>query len=68
MPVLDGWAATRALRAGPAADRVGMIVGLSAHALNVDREKAAACGMDAYTAKPVRMDDIAGILGRAAGG
>ncbi len=68
MPVLDGWAATRALREGPAADRVRMIVGLSAHALNVDREKAEACGMDAYVAKPVRMEEIAGILGRAAEG
>ena len=68
MPVLDGWAATRALREGPAADRVRMIVGLSAHALNVDREKAEAYGMDAYVAKPVRMEEIAGILGRAAEG
>ncbi len=67
MPVLDGWAATRALRDGPAADRVGMIVGLSAHALDVDRAKADACGMDAYFAKPVRMEEIAEILGRAAG-
>ncbi len=66
MPVLDGWAATRALRGGSAADRVGMIVGLSAHALNVDLEKAEACGMDAYVAKPVRMDDLAGILRQAA--
>ncbi|MEM1434742.1 MAG: ATP-binding protein [Pseudomonadota bacterium] len=67
MPVLDGWAATRALRQGPAADRVGMIVGLSAHALRVDREKAEACGMDDYLAKPISMNDLAGILRKAAG-
>ncbi len=65
MPVLDGWSATRALREGPAANRVGMIVGLSAHALDVDREKAGACGMDGYVAKPMRMQELGNILHRA---
>ena len=60
------WAATRAMREGPVAERVGMIVGLSAHALSVDREKARDHGMDGYVAKPVRMDDLADILSKAA--
>jgi two-component system sensor histidine kinase/response regulator len=67
MPELDGLAATAAIRA---AERISgrhiPIVALTAHAMNGDRERCLAAGMDAYVAKPLRpselLDAIAGAL------
>lgn len=52
LPVLDGWEATRQLRADPAT-RTVPVIGLSAHALPVDRERALAAGADDFDTKPV---------------
>lgn len=52
MPVLDGWEATRALKADPGMQRIP-VIGLSAHAMVGDEEKARAAGCDDYDTKPV---------------
>jgi len=52
LPVLDGWEATRQLRADPATRRVP-VIGLSAHAMSADRDRAFAAGADDFDTKPV---------------
>jgi len=52
LPVMDGWEAARQLKANP--DTKGIpILGLSAHAMTPDRDKAIAAGCDDYDTKPV---------------
>ena len=66
LPVLDGWEATRQLKADPATKDIP-IIGLSAHAMAGDREKAMNAGCDDYDTKPVELprllDKILGYLG-----
>jgi CheY-like chemotaxis protein len=52
IPQMDGWEATRVLRADPST-RAIPIVALTAHALDDDRERAAQVGFSSYLAKPV---------------
>lgn len=52
LPVLDGWAATRRLK-GDAATRGIPVVGLSAHAMNGDADRAREAGCDDYLTKPL---------------
>lgn len=52
IPKIDGWEATRRLKADRATRDIP-IIALTAHALEEDRERALAAGCDGYLAKPV---------------
>jgi len=66
LPVLDGWEATRALRADPSTAATP-IIALSAHAAAADMQRAMDAGCDAYVTKPideqVLLREIARLIG-----
>lgn len=59
LPGLDGWEATRLLKADPKFAKTP-IIGLSAHAMSSDREKAINAGCDDYDTKPVELNRLLG--------
>jgi signal transduction histidine kinase/FixJ family two-component response regulator len=65
MPEMDGYEATRRIRAIETPGTHNFIVALTANALSGEREVCLACGMDDYLSKPVRASDIARVLERA---
>ncbi len=52
LPTIDGWEATRRIKADPATSKIPVIA-LTAHAMSDDREKALAAGCDEFDTKPV---------------
>ena len=69
LPVIDGWEATRRVKAAAATGHIPVIA-LTAHAMHGDREKAVAAGADDFDTKPVDLarllDKIEALLGRQA--
>jgi len=61
MPRLDGFGAARAIRAAAPTLRP-LLVGLSAHAQPGDESAALTAGMDRFLTKPVRLEELAGVL------
>ena len=71
LPVIDGWEATRRLKADP--ETAGIpIIALTAHAMESDRERALEVGCDDYDSKPVDLPRLLGkietLLGSNGGG
>jgi CheY-like chemotaxis protein len=69
LPEIDGWEATRRLRASPQTEKIP-IIALTAHAMAGDREKAIEAGCDEYDTKPIELprllSKIEALLGPAA--
>ena len=69
LPVVDGWEATRQIKANPALCAIPVIA-LTAHAMVGDRERALAAGCDGYISKPIEVtmlyDQVCAFLSRSA--
>jgi two-component system, cell cycle response regulator DivK len=67
LPGIDGWEATRRLKAAPQSQKIPVIA-LTAHAMTDDRDKALAAGCDDFDTKPVELSrllsKIQALLGR----
>lgn len=59
LPVMDGWQATRAIKANPATAGVPVIA-LTAHAMESDRRNAMEAGCDAFHTKPINLAELLG--------
>lgn len=59
LPVIDGWDATRRVKANEATRRIPVIA-LTAHAMAGDREKALEAGCEDYDTKPVEITRLIG--------
>jgi CheY-like chemotaxis protein len=67
LPVVDGWDATRQLKADATTRHIPIIV-LSAHAMTSDRDMALAAGGDDFDTKPIRFQPLLGKIEALLGG
>jgi CheY-like chemotaxis protein len=67
LPQVDGWEATRQLKADEATSHIPVIA-LTAHAMSGDREKALEAGCDDYDTKPVDFKRLLGKMQALLGG
>ena len=63
MPVIDRWEAVRRLKRDPQTRDIP-IIGMSAHALDSEREKAIATGCDEFDAKPIEFESLVATIRR----
>ncbi len=63
LPVMDGWEATRTIKADDALGAIPVIA-LTAHALESDRTKALETGCDAFETKPVDITSLLATMGQ----
>lgn len=66
LPEMNGWEATRALKANPALARIP-VVAITAHAMVGDRETALAAGCAECLTKPYELDDLIALVERYVG-
>ena len=66
VPVINGWEATRRLKADPKTAGIPVIA-LSAHAMAGDRERALAAGCDDFDTKPIDFDRLLNKMKRLVG-
>jgi two-component system cell cycle response regulator DivK len=66
LPAIDGWEATRRVKADNVTRSVP-VIGLTAHAMAGDREKAIEAGCDDYETKPVELDRLISKIERLLG-
>ena len=66
LPVLDGWGATRELKAD-AATRGIPVIALTAHAMEGDESRAKAAGCDDYDTKPIELERLLGKIQKLLG-
>ena len=66
LPIIDGWEATRRVKSDDATRGVP-VIGLTAHAMAGDREKAIEAGCDDYDTKPVELERLIGKMERLLG-
>ena len=59
LPVIDGWEATRRIKATPELRKIP-IIALTAHAMTTDRENAIKAGCDDYDTKPIELQRLLG--------
>jgi CheY-like chemotaxis protein len=59
LPVIDGWEATRRIKAMPELRKIP-IIALTAHAMATDRDKALEAGCDDYDTKPIELQRLLG--------
>ena len=63
MPVMDGWTATKKIKEDSDVSAIP-IVGLSANAMEGDRERALKAGCDEYETKPVNFENLLNIINK----
>jgi two-component system, cell cycle response regulator DivK len=66
LPIIDGWEATRQVKADDATRGIP-VIGLTAHAMSGDREKAMEAGCDDYDTKPVELERLIGKMQKLLG-
>jgi len=68
MPVMDGYTATRQIRAlgDPALAKIP-ILAMTANAFDEDKKKALACGMDGFLSKPIVIEELISTLQNSLG-
>ncbi len=65
MPVMDGWETAQRIRADLPPAHQPILSAMTAHTLSGERERSLAVGMDAYLAKPIRMEELTAVLENA---